>query len=722
MTEPAAAPPETLTARQARAEHKALAAEIAAANDAYFVEDRPILDDASYDARRRRLVALEEAHPALKGAGAVSETVGARPSSKFAKIRHRVPMLSLGNAFADEDVSEFVQRVRSFLGIKAEAEGPAFTAEPKIDGLSLSLRFEKGALVHAATRGDGEEGEDVTANARTISEIPHRLAGDDVPEIAEVRGEVYLGHADFAGINERQREKGLPEFANPRNAAAGSLRQLDVSITADRPLRFFAYAWGEMPVLPAQTQSGVVEAFARWGFRTNPLTVRCESVAELLAHYRLIEAQRATLGYDIDGVVYKVDDLALQNRLGFVSRAPRWAIAHKFPAELATTILENIEIQVGRTGALSPVARLRPVTVGGVVVTNATLHNEDYIRGFDSKGERIRDGEPPDIRIGDTVTVKRAGDVIPRVAAVDLGKRPADAQPYAFPTLCPACGSHATREMNPRSGKEDAVRRCTGGLICPAQAVERLKHFVSRDALDIDGLGDKQIEFFHADPDLPVKQPADIFTLARRDEANPLKKLKHKEGFGEQSVAKLFAAIEDRRTPPLNRFIFGLGIRHIGETNARLLARHYGSFEALRAAGIAAADPDSPERQELDAIDGVGPTVVEALMQFFAEAHNEEMLDRLLEQVTPQPLEAVASASPVAGKTVVFTGALEQMTRDEAKAMAERLGAKVAGSVSAKTDLLVAGPGAGSKLKDAAKHGVQVIDEAGWFVLVGPTA
>lgn len=717
MSESDPIPVADLTARQARVEHKRLAGQVEAADIAYHQNDAPTMDDAAYDALRRRLVAIEEVFPELKSAASVSGKVGARPAGKFAKIRHRVPMLSLDNAFSDEAVAEFVQRVHRFLG-RRDDEPIAFTAEPKIDGLSLSLRYEKGALVHAATRGDGEEGEDVTVNARTISEIPKTLAGADVPEIAEVRGEVYLGHADFAGINERQREKGLPEFANPRNAAAGSLRQLDAAITASRPLRFFAYAWGEMPVLPAQTQTGVVEAFGRWGFRTNPLMTRCESVEALLERYRLIESRRASLGYDIDGVVYKVDDLALQARLGFVSRAPRWAIAHKFPAELATTVLEAIEIQVGRTGALSPVARLRPVTVGGVVVTNATLHNEDYIRGYDSKGERIRDGEPPDIRVGDTVTVKRAGDVIPRVAAVDLGKRPADAKPYAFPTVCPACGSHATREMNPRSGKEDAVRRCTGGLICPAQAVERLKHFVSRDALDIDGLGDKQIEFFHTDPDLPVKEPADIFTLAARDGAN-LKKLKDKEGFGAVSAKKLFDAIEDRRTPPLNRFIFGLGIRHIGETNARLLARHYGSFEALRGAGIAAADPASPERQELDAIDGVGPTVVEALTDFFGEPHNEELLDRLLAQVTPQPLEAVASASPVAGKIVVFTGALERMTRDEAKAMAERLGAKVAGSVSSKTDLLVAGPGAGSKLKDAQKHGVEVIDEAGWFELVG---
>lgn len=715
MADTVPTPVEDLTPEAARAEHQALAPEIAAANEAYHSDSAPIMDDATFDAKFRRLTALESAFPELKGTEALSDKVGARPSGKFAKIRHRVPMLSLNNAFADEDIADFVTRVRTFLGRKDD-QPIAFIAEPKIDGLSLSLRYEGGELVSAATRGDGEEGEDVTANARTISEIPHRLKGKDVPEIAEVRGEIYLGHADFAAINQRQREKQEREFANPRNAAAGSLRQLDVSITASRPLRFFAYAWGEMPVLPAPTQFGVVEAFARWGFRTNPLMARCDSVEALLAHYRSIEAQRAALGYDIDGVVYKVDELALQARLGFVARAPRWAIAHKFPAELATTVLEAIDIQVGRTGALSPVARLKPVTVGGVVVTNATLHNEDYIRGFDSKGLPIRDGS--DIRIGDTVTVKRAGDVIPRVEAVDLTKRPADAQPYVFPTTCPVCGSDAVREHNPRSGKEDAVRRCTGGLICEAQAVERLKHFVSRDALDIDGLGDKQIEFFHADPDLPVKQPADIFTLAQRDAAN-LKKLKDKEGFGATSTKKLFEAIDDRRKPPLNRFIFGLGIRHIGETNARLLARHYGSFEALQAACLAAESPESEERAALDAIDGVGPTVVEALLQFFAEEHNQRMLARLLAEVTPQPLEAVASSSPVAGQIVVFTGALERMTRDEAKAMAERLGAKVAGSVSSKTNLLVAGPGAGSKLKDAAKHGVKVIDEAGWFELVG---
>lgn len=725
-------PLDQLSLRAMRAEHKALMAEIEAADTAYFQNDAPILDDADYDAKKRRLLAIEEIRPELKKISGAADKVGAKPSARFAKIRHRVPMLSLNNAFRDDDVAEFVQRVRSFLGLTPEAP-LAFTAEPKIDGLSLSLRYENGALVHAATRGDGEEGEDVTANARTIAEIPQNLAGADVPAVAEVRGEVYLGHADFALINERQREKALPEFANPRNAAAGSLRQLDATITASRPLRFFAYAWGEMPEPPGATQSEVVAAFGRWGFRINPLMARCESVEDLLAHYRAIEAQRATLGYDIDGVVYKVDDLALQARLGFVSRAPRWAIAHKFPAELATTVLEAIDIQVGRTGALSPVARLKPVTVGGVVVTNATLHNEDYIAGRDSKGEPIRDGS--DIRVGDTVTVKRAGDVIPRVEAVDLSKRPVDAVPYVFPARCPVCGSDAVREHNPRSGKEDAVRRCTGGLICAAQAVERLKHFVARDALDIDGLGDIQIEtLFEAGL---VKSPADLFSLdyeavraaisARRDAQiaarfaaeGKVRASKAKAGGEAREIDLIFAAIDARRKPPLNRFVFALGIRHIGETNARLLARHYGSFEALQEAAIAAADPEAPAHAELSAIDGVGPTVVEALVQFFAEEHNREFLTRLLAQVQPQPLEAVASVSPVAGKTVVFTGALERMTRDEAKAMAERLGAKVAGSVSSKTDLLVAGPGAGSKLKDAQKHGVETIDENGWFDLVG---
>ncbi|SFI28857.1 DNA ligase (NAD+) [Bosea sp. OK403] len=810
MSESQAIPVAELTQRQARAEHKLLAAEIAAADSAYFQDDQPILDDASYDAKRRRLVALEEAFPILKDAASVSDKVGAKPSGKFAKIRHRVPMLSLGNAFTDEDVGDFVQRVRSFLGLKEEG-GIAFTAEPKIDGLSLSLRYEKGTLVSAATRGDGEEGEDVTLNARTISEIPHVLSGDDVPEIAEVRGEVYLGHADFAGINERQREKGLPEFANPRNAAAGSLRQLDVSITAARPLRFFAYAWGEMPVVPAQTQFGVVEAFKRWGFRTNPLMKRCESVGDLLERYRLIESQRATLGYDIDGVVYKVDELALQTRLGFVARAPRWAIAHKFPAELATTVLEAIEIQVGRTGALSPVAKLRPVTVGGVVVSNATLHNEDYIRGFDSKGERIRDGEPPDIRIGDTVTVKRAGDVIPRVQSVDLSKRPADALPYEFPKHCPVCDSDAVREHNPQTGEFDSVRRCTGGLICPAQAVERLKHFVSRSALDIDGVGDTNIEIlFEAKL---VQSPADIFKLnydavrsameKRRNEqidarfaaagkVRPKKEKKKEEEA--RAVDLLFAGIEQRRIVKLPRLIFALGIRHIGETTAAALARRFKDMPDLIAGVDAAglqqpgaayvaldnlpsigpvaredilvwgrreaksetpllahlampklnkaqqtalrqafgADPSNwqaaaaaaalaapgPDYLYLASDSEIGAVATESLIEFFREPHNREVVTALLEQVRTEPAETVAQESPIAGKTVVFTGTLEQMTRGEAKATAERLGAKVSSSVSAKTDILVAGPGAGSKLSDAKKLGIDIKSEAEWLELI----
>jgi DNA ligase (NAD+) len=709
-------PVESLSLRQAKAEYPALTEVLLAAEAAYFQEDSPFLSDAEYDAKRLRYLALEARFPELKTEKSLSVTVGAKPSEKFAKIRHARPMLSLSNAFSDQDIIDFVERIRSFLNWPA-AEELALTSEPKIDGLSLSLRYENGKLVHAATRGDGETGEDVTLNARTIAEIPQFLLGEDHPRLAEVRGEVYLRHDDFADLNRRQAESGDKVFANPRNAAAGSLRQLDPAITAARPLRFFAYAWGEMSAMPSSTQEGMVAAFARWGFRTNPLMRRCLTPQELLAQYRAIEAQRASLGYDIDGVVVKVDRLDLQTRLGFVARSPRWAIAHKFPAELATTVLEAIEIQVGRTGALTPVARLRPVTVGGVVVTNATLHNEDYIKGLDSKGEPIRGGT--DIRVGDTVTVKRAGDVIPRVEAVDLTRRPADSVAYAFPVTCPACGSHAVREVNARSGKLDAVRRCTGGLICPAQAMERLKHFVGRDALDIDGLGDRQIEFFHGDPDLPVHQPADIFTLEARDAAN-LKKLKDKEGFGALSTANLFSAIAARKQVALNRFIYGLGIRHIGETTAKLLARHYGSFEALTSAALAAADPGSEAHQELAAIDGIGETVTEALVQFFGEKHNREMLDALLTHVTPQPLEAVASTgSPVAGQTVVFTGALVRMTRIEAKAMAERLGAKVAGSVSKKTDLVVAGPGAGSKLKDAEKHGVRVIDEDAWFVLVG---
>jgi DNA ligase (NAD+) len=649
--------PGAFTLDDARAEHDALGREIAEHDRRYYEEDAPTVSDADYDALRQRYEALEARFPELRTSESLTQKVGAKASEKFAKVRHRVPMLSLANGFAEADVREFVERIRRFLALPAEAP-LVFTAEPKIDGLSLSLTYEKGRLVTAATRGDGAIGEDVTANARTVRDIPQELRGKDVPDLAEIRGEIYLTHEDFAEINARQAAAGDKVFANPRNSAAGSLRQLDVGVTAARPLRFFAYTWGEMSALPATTQSEMVAALGRWGFKVNPLMRRVTSLDEMLAFHREIEAERAGLGYDIDGVVYKVDDLALQQRLGFVSRSPRWALAHKFPAQKATTVLEDILIYVGRTGSLNPAAKLRPVTVGGVVVSSATLHNEDYIKGIGGNGEPIRGGV--DIRVGDTVVIERAGDVIPKVLEVVLDKRPPDAKPYVFPNVCPACGSHAVREVNPRSGKEDSVRRCTGGL-----------------------------------------------------------RLEEREGWGETSARNLFAAIDARRSIALARFVYALGIAHIGETNARLLARHFGSFDNLRVTARAAADRESEAYADLTSIGGVGEVVADALVEFFKEAHNEEMLDALLEEVTPEPAEQAASDSPVAGKTVVFTGALEQMTRDEAKAMAERLGAKVSGSVSKKTDILVAGPGAGSKLDKAREAGVKVIDEEGWFALVG---
>ncbi len=696
-------PIESLSEAQARREHARLGGEIAAHDKRYYTEDAPSISDAEYDALRQRYEALEASFPELATPDSLTKKVGATPSEKFAKIRHRVPVLSLGNIFGEEEVAEFVARVRRFLGLDLDAP-LAITAEPKIDGLSCSLRYESGKLVQAATRGDGYEGEDVTANVRTIGEIPHVLKGA-APEILEVRGEVYMTHADFAALNERQKEAGKTLFANPRNAAAGSLRQLDSAITASRPLHFFAYAWGEVSALPASTQMGMIAAFKDFGFPVNPLMVLCHSAEELITHYRQIESLRARLGYDIDGVVYKVDSLALQNRLGFVSRAPRWAAAHKFPAEKATTVLRAIEINVGRTGALTPVARLDPVTVGGVVVSNATLHNEDEIAR-------------KDIRVDDTVTVQRAGDVIPQILGPILDKRPEDSKPYVFPDICPVCGSAAVREIDPKTGTADVVRRCTGGLVCTAQVVERLKHFASRNAFDIEGFGDKLIEqFFH---DGLIKTPADIFTLEER-ERRGLLKLTEREGFGELSVRNLFNAIEARRTLPLNRFIYALGIRHVGETNARRLARHFETFEALRKTAQAASE-GSEARAEINNIEGIGEVVAEAVADFFAEKHNEDVLDALLDHVTPVPMEAVASASPVAGKTVVFTGSLERMTRDEAKAMAERLGAKVAASVSKKTDLVVAGPGAGSKLAKAAELGIETISEEDWLKLTGQEA
>jgi DNA ligase (NAD+) len=700
-----------LSEDEAAAELEQLGAAIAEYDRLYYEDDAPGVSDAEYDALRQRNQAIEQCFPELKRPDSPSERVGLKPAGRFSKVRHKVPMLSLDNAFSDEDVEDFVGRIRRFLGLDADVS-VAMTAEPKIDGLSASLRYEGGRLTVGATRGDGTEGEDVTANLKTIGDIPGKLPAG-APEIVEVRGEVYMSHVDFAALNKRMEASGRI-FANPRNAAAGSLRQLDPSITAARPLRFFAYGWGEMSAMPAETQMGMAEAFADWGFSINSLMKRFNTASELVDHYRQIEARRADLGYDIDGVVYKVDDLALQDRLGFASRFPRWAIAHKFPAEKAITVLEDIEIQVGRTGALTPVAKLKPVTVGGVVVSNATLHNEDFIKAIGRDGEPIRDGN--EIRIGDTVTVQRAGDVIPQIIDVDLSKRPAGAKPFVFPTVCPECGSEAVREHDEKTGRIDAVRRCTGGLICPAQAVERLKHFVSRGAFDIEGLGSKQVDAFYRDG--MIAHPSDIFTLRERDERS-LKKLKDREGFGETSARKLFDAIDERRTVDLYRFIYGLGIRHVGEGTAKLLARNYGSWAAFEEAARSAHDESSEARANLIAIDGIGETAVEAIAQFFAEAHNLEELARLLENVTPQDAEAVSSDSPVAGKTVVFTGSLEQMSRDEAKAMAERLGAKVSGSVSAKTDLVVAGPGAGSKLKKATELEIEVIDEDGWFALIG---
>ncbi len=681
-------------------QHEQLVVEINSHDVAYHQNDAPVISDADYDALRRKLLALETAYPVLKDEASPSSTVGAATSGKFGKVKHVVPMLSLSNAFEDADVTEFVSRIRRFLNV-SNVSALAFTAEPKIDGLSISLRYENGVLVQAATRGDGAEGENVTANVRVISDVPQRLLNCPF-KFFEVRGEIYMTHADFSALNARQIAAGEVVFSNPRNAAAGSLRQQDATITRERPLHFFAYAWGDVEQLPAPTQKGVVAAFKEWGLPTNPLTVLCDNVEALLTHYRLIEAQRATLGYDIDGVVYKLNDLALQERLGFVSRSPRWAIAHKFSAEQATTTLEAIDIQVGRTGALTPVARLQPVTVGGVVVSNATLHNEDEIAR-------------KDVRVGDTVVVQRAGDVIPQVVSVVQNKRPAHSVPYVFPTLCPVCGSHAEREVK-ATGKTDAVRRCTGGLVCGAQQIERLKHFASRNAFDIEGLGDKIVEEFHKAG--LVRKPQDIFTLEVRDAVagKPLQRL---EGWGVSSVTNLFSAISARRQINLDRFIFALGIRHVGETTARVLARAYGDAKVFREQMVLAGAGDSSEAWlELISHDGIGETVAEAIVQFFAEPHNLEVVDALLSEVEALPLEAVQAQSPVSGKTVVFTGALEKFTREEAKATAERLGAKVAGSVSKKTDILIAGPGAGSKLKDAEKHGVKVFSEMDWLALI----
>ena len=708
-----------LTKKEVRDEFAALSSEITFHNDRYYNQDAPVISDAEYDTLKQRLAAVE----ARMGGDLFSpvHSVGAKPRSGFGKVTHRVAMLSLDNVFTDEDVSDFVGRVRRFLGLN-EGYDLVFTAEPKIDGLSAGLRYEKGVFVQGATRGDGTEGEDITANLRTIRDIPLRLEGD-APDVFEVRGEVYMTHKSFQALNARQEKEGDKVFANPRNAAAGSVRQLDSRITAERNLHFFAYAWGETSELPAGTQWDMLQQFRKWGFAINPLTRRCNTEKKILDFYHHIEEQRASLGYDIDGVVYKVDDLVLQGRLGFVSRSPRWATAHKFPAEQAETILHDIEIQVGRTGVLTPVAKLKPVTVGGVVVSNATLHNEDYIA-------------EKDIRIGDTVVIQRAGDVIPQVVRVVEKKRPRNAKPYKFPDKCPACGSHAVRETDEKTGKQDAARRCTAGLICPAQAVERLRHFVSRDAFDIEGFGSTYIEMLYAKS--LIKEPADIFHLAKEPaklgkalaehraelsaerrakegKVEPAKSSKKKEEGEGKAVENLVEAIDRRREIPLDRFINALGIRHVGETTAKLLARNYLKIDAFLH-----SMESSHAVEDLDAIGGVGAVVAEAIKDFFDEAHNRRAIDRLLKEVDVRPVAAPKTkGSPVAGKTLVFTGTLEKMTRPEAKARAEALGAKVASSVSKKTDLVIAGPGAGSKLAEAEKHGVEVIDEDAWLKMVG---
>jgi len=769
----AVTPVDTLTEPEAEAELARLAAEMAA-HDAAYAEAAPTISDADYDDLKARNLAIETRFPTLIRPDSPSLKVGAPASTQFAEVRHGVPMLSLDNAFDETDVSDFVARIRRFLNLQA-SEIVAFVAEPKIDGLSANLRYENGILVQGATRGDGRAGEDITANLRTIADIPHRLKGTGWPARIEVRGEVYAPNDAFAAFNAEAEGAGRRTYANPRNFAAGSLRQIDPTVTAERPLRFFAYAWGETSEPFAQTQEQALQAFERWGFCVNPRSRRVDDAQGLIDLYRGLEADRAGLGYDIDGVVYKVDRLDWQSRLGFVSRSPRWAIAHKFPAQQATTVLEGIDIQVGRTGSLTPVARLHPVTVGGVVVRNATLHNEDEIAR-------------KDVRIGDTVVLQRAGDVIPQIVSVVLDKRPADALPYVFPTHCPVCGSEAVREG------DDVRRRCTGGLICNAQLIERLKHFVSRRAFDIEGLGEKQLIAFHDRG--WIAEPADIFRLAR--DAEKLDLLRAEDGYGETSVKNLIAGIDARRVITLERLIFALGIRDIGDQTSLLLARHFGDWASFHAAAMEAASgipspewtqlaeghgvsprtlsvmaaselsptdpwPEAPIDQklalafpgiaaparralaplvndwpgivelagiaredgpsmtlgEIAGIAGVGPVAARAIADFFHEPHNQSVVEALLAELTTvQDAERPKSDTAVTGKIVVFTGALERFTRDEAKARAESLGAKVSGSVSKKTDYLVAGPGAGSKLAEAQKHGVAVLTEDEWLALI----
>ncbi|MBV8923783.1 MAG: NAD-dependent DNA ligase LigA [Bradyrhizobium sp.] len=699
-----------LNKAQAKVEHRRLALELEAHDKRYYQDDAPSIADAEYDALRQRFNAIEKRFPDLVTSDSPSQKVGSAPSGRFRKVRHALPMLSLDNALAEQDVIDFAGRIERFL--KLPDNNIDFSAEPKIDGLSMSLRYEGGELVTAATRGDGAEGEDVTANIRTLEDVPQKLKGRKIPDICEVRGEVYMTKKAFLALNERQKAAGDTVFANPRNSAAGSLRQKDPSITASRPLGFFAYAWGEMSALPEQTQTGMIHWFERCGFKTNPLTKLCHSVEELLAFHRRIEEQRAELDYDIDGVVYKVDRIGWQERLGFVSRTPRWAIAHKFPAERAMTVLRDIEIQVGRTGSFTPVGKLEPVGVGGVIVQNVTLHNEDYIKGVGNKDEVLREGR--DIRIGDTVVIQRAGDVIPQVVDVMIDKRPKGAREFHFPKKCP-CPLHTdvVREET-ATGEEGSRARCSGEFACPYQKIEHLKLFVSRRAFDIDGLGEKQLQYFFDEG--WVQEPADIFTLAKR---NNRLKLEEIEGYGETSVRNLFAAIESRRRISLERFIYALGMRHVGETTALALARGYGSWQAFHEAGLKVAKGDEEAIADMDALDQIGDTVIKAVAAYFGESHNRGVVERLVKELEEiLDAERPKSSSAIAGKTVVFTGSLEKMTRDEAKAMAERLGAKAAGSVSKKTDYVVAGPGAGSKLAEAQKHGVTVLTEDEWLKLV----
>jgi len=703
-------PVELLTVKQAKAEHAQLTLEITAHDKRYYQQDRPTISDAEYDALRQRYNAIEARFPDLRTLESLSLKVGAAAARGFTKVRHAMPMLSLDNAFAEQDVIDFIARIRRFLKLNDD-ENIAFSAEPKIDGLSMSLRYEDGHLVTAATRGDGFEGEDVTANIRTLKDVPHEFKGRRVPKVTEVRGEVYMTKRAFLALNERQRMAGAQIFANPRNSAAGSVRQKDPSVTASRPLGFFAYAWGQMSEMPADSQSGMIKWFEACGFKTNPLAKLCSSTDELIAFHRSIEERRSRLDYDIDGVVYKVDRIDWQERLGFVSHSPRWAIAHKFPAERAMTVLKDIELQVGRTGALTPVGKLEPIGVGGVIVQNVTLHNEDYIKGIGGDGEPLR--ESRDIRIGDTVIIQRAGDVIPQVVDVVVDKRPKTAQPYHFPKKCPCpLRTDIVREET-ATGEKGARLRCTGEFACPYQKIEHLKLFVSRRAFDIEGFGEKQIEFFFEQG--WIKEPADIFTLPER---NKNIKLEEVEGYGETSVRKLFDAIDQRRKISLDRFIYALGIRHVGETTALALAREYGSWKAFHDACMQVAKGDAETIAEMDGLDQVGDTVITAVAAYFGESHNRGIVERLTKEVKILDAEKLKTDSAIAGKTVVFTGALEKMTREEAKAQAERLGAKAAGSVSKKTDFVVAGPGAGSKLADAKKLGIKVLTEDEWQKLI----